>query len=102
MPPYAHINIDLSLRAGYPPINTLGFPGIHGPTVTGIQGMGVSIPRAAAVADATEGLVMLLHIPNGRILTKDTLSIIFAKGILETTLFTGNTVKLDGTVPNEH
>ena len=102
MPPYAHISIDLSLRAGYPPINILGFPGIHGPTVTGIQGMGVSIPRAAAVADATEGLAIQLHIPNGRTFKRDILSIIFANGILETTPFTGNTVKSDGTVPNEH
>ena len=34
---------------------TVGTPGAHGATVSGTQGMGVSTPKAAAVAAATVG-----------------------------------------------
>jgi hypothetical protein len=33
-------------------------PGLHGAAITGIQGIGVSTPIAAAVAEATVGLAI--------------------------------------------
>ena len=53
----------LLLRAGFPHAITVGEPGAHGAAQAGIQGIGVSTPRAAAVAAATVGLAGLLHIP---------------------------------------
>lgn len=44
-------------------------PGVHGVVVTGMQGIGVSTPKAAAVALATVGLDGVVHIPKGGILT---------------------------------
>ena len=43
------------VNAGMPPISTVGDPGFQG-VVTGIHGIGVSAPSAAAVAAATIGL----------------------------------------------
>jgi hypothetical protein len=51
------------------PMSTVGDPGVQGAAVTGIQGIGVRTPRAAAVAEATVGFAMELHMPNGMIFT---------------------------------
>lgn len=65
--------------------------------------MGVSTPKAAAVAAATVGLAILLHIANGRIFTIGLLSVIVAAGILEhMTFLSGNTIKGVGAAPNGH
>jgi hypothetical protein len=66
-----------------------------------MQGMGVSVPIAAAVADATAGLARDWHIPKGMTLTIGTLSIIVASGVFETVLATGSTFSTDGAIPNE-
>lgn len=44
---------------------TVGAPGAHGAAVTGMHGIGVSTPIAAAVTNATVGLARLVHMPNG-------------------------------------
>ena len=62
-------------------IMTVGAPGAHGATVTGTHGIGVSTPKAAAVAAATIGFEGELHIPNGGMLTMGLLSIMFAAGV---------------------
>lgn len=67
IPPQAHINFELLLRAGRLPINTVGDPVIQGGIVTGMQGMGVNTPIAAAVAATTEGFDGEVHAPKGRI-----------------------------------
>jgi len=59
-------------------IITVGEPGAHGATVTGIQGIGVNTPNAAAVALATTGLAIDVHILKGKILTIGLLSSILA------------------------
>lgn len=64
-PAQAHMHCDVLVSAGFPPINTVGDPGVQGAKVTGTQGMGVSTPLAAAVADATVGLAMEVHMPKG-------------------------------------
>lgn len=53
MPPHAQLAMHELFSAGMPPIITVGEPGFHGPAGTGMQGIGVSTPRAAAVAAAT-------------------------------------------------
>jgi hypothetical protein len=73
-----HISFDELLRAGMLPINTVGEPGTHGAVVAGTQGIGVIAPRAAAVAAATIGLLIELHIPNGVMFAIGLLSMIVA------------------------
>ena len=78
-------------------------PGVHGAVVTGMHGMGVRTPSAAAVAEATVGFAIDEHIPKGRILTMGTLSIIFAAGIkLVMVLLVGKTTSELGAKPKLH
>ena len=85
------------------PIRTVDEPGAQGAAVAGIQGIGVSTPRAAAVAAATIGLAGDLHMPKGRTLTICLWSMIVAAGLLEViTLLVGKIVSDDGATPIEH
>ncbi len=77
-PPQVHIHFAELLRAGKLLINTVGAPTTQGATVTGIQGIGVNTPNAAAVAAATIGLAIELHMPNGGILAIGAKSMIVA------------------------
>jgi hypothetical protein len=70
VPAKAHIHLLLLFNAGKLAIITVAEPGVQGPGVTGVQGIGVSTPKAAAVAAATAGLAGDLHIPNGGMFTK--------------------------------
>ncbi len=102
IPPQLHMSLQESERAGFPPIRTVGEPGIQGAEVTGIHGIGVSTPRAAAVAEATCGLDKVVHIPNGMIFTIGLLSIIVAQGFEQPiALFSGRTPSCDGAIPKE-
>lgn len=77
-------------------------PGVQGATVTGMQGIGVSTPKAAAVAAATIGLEGELHMANGGIFTMGILSMMLAAGILLViTRFNGNTINEPGAAPKE-
>src|SRR3954451_7416881 len=80
-PAQVHMHLQLLSSVGILPSITVGAPGIHGATVSGIQGMGVSTPMAAAVAEATTGLARLMHIPNGMMFSIGTKSMIFAAGM---------------------
>jgi len=96
-------NIELLLITGMFPSKTVGFAGVQGVTVFGIQGTGVKTPIAAEVAEITAGFAGDWHIPKGRILTMGMLSIIFAPGIFSIiTLFFGNTIILLGAIPKLH
>ena len=55
-PPQRHISLQFWSSAGIWSSSTVGTPGAHGVGVLGTQGMGVSTPSAAAVAEATVGL----------------------------------------------
>lgn len=101
-PPYTHISVESEVNAGFPPIRTVGLPGAQGAIVAGIQGMGVRTPMAAAVAAATIGFAILLHMPNGMILTSGTLSIMDASAVLLITLAAGSTFIGVGAAPKEH
>jgi len=54
-PPQTQVNFDVALREGVLAISTVGEPGIQGAGVTGTHGIGVNVPKAAAVAAATCG-----------------------------------------------
>lgn len=102
-PPHMHINFELSLTLGIFLTNTNGFPGVHGVVVLGTQGIGVSTPIAADVADATVGLARDMHTPKGGILTIGLLSIMFAMGTFEAIIIlSGNTFKVLGAAPKGH
>jgi len=94
-----HINLQLSVIAGRPAINTSGFPGTQGDVVHGIHGIGVNTPKAALVAAITCGLDTELHMPNEAIFTMGIISIIFAIGLFDKFGRSGNTVKGEGVVP---
>ncbi len=101
-PAQLHMHVLELLRAGFPPTMTVGLPGAHGAAVTGMHGMGVRTPNAAAVAAATVGLAMLIQTPKVGILTMGLLSMIVAAGILHPIVFAvGNTIKEAGAAPKE-
>jgi len=54
-PPHAHMQIDVLSRAGMLPNITVNAPGVHGAGITGMHGIGVSTPSAAAVAQQQPG-----------------------------------------------
>src|SRR5579871_6524261 len=80
-PPQMHCSVEILSRVGWLPSSTVGAPATQGAGVFGMHGMGVSTPSAAAVADATVGLAIDMHAPNGMMFTSGTWSIIFASGI---------------------
>ena len=101
-PPQLHMHLEVLFNAGILPINTVGLPGAQGAAVTGTQGMGVSTPSAAAVADATVGLAMELHMPNGMMLTIGLLSMMLAAGLVAIVRLAGKTISVPGARPKLH
>ncbi len=99
MPPHWHMHDDVLVRAGKAPIRTCMAPGTHGANVTGIQGIGVSTPSAAAVAEVTVGFDIDIHMPNGNIFASGIWSIIVAAGVVLITRLAGVTIKLPGAEP---
>jgi len=58
---------------------------------------GVNTPNAAAVALATAGFAILVHMPKGRMFTMGTLSMMFAAGMFPAMVrLTGRTMSVDG------
>jgi hypothetical protein len=102
IPPQVHISLELLLRAGIPPTRTVGEPGTHGASVTGMHGMGVKTPIAAAVAAATVGFEGEVHIPKGMMFTNGLLSMILAIGMVVLTLLRGRTMRELGAKPKLH
>jgi hypothetical protein len=70
--------------------------------VTGTHGIGVITPSFAAVAAATVGLAIELHMPNGKMFTIGLLSIMLAMGMAVITRLAGSTINELGATPNEH
>lgn len=103
VPPKLHWHLELSVNAGAEPTIVLLAPGAQGAAVIGVHGMGVRTPIAAAVAEATAGLAMLVHMAKGKMFTNGLLSMILAAGGPDAkTLFTGSTTRELGAAPNEH
>jgi hypothetical protein len=98
-----HISLHVLSTDGMLPSKTVGAPGDHGAAVAGMQGMGVSTPKAAEVAAATVGFAKLRHIPKGNMFTMGLLSMMFAAGwLLDMTRFIGSTTNALGAKPCEH
>mgnify|MGYP003639117751 CR=1 FL=1 len=82
---------------------TVGVPGTHGMVNAGMQGAGVGVPSAAAVAAITTGLVEALHMPKVGTFTNGLLSMIVPHGRLQAvTRFSGSTLKAVGVMPKLH
>ena len=99
-PVHMQLHLESSVSAFCPAISAPDAPGDQGATTTGIHGMGVSTPMAAAVAAATCGFACVLHIPNGGMFTMGRLSITVAAGTSPPLArFTGKTVSTPGARP---
>ena len=103
LPPQLHIHFELLLRAGLLPIITVAEPGDQGAAITGMQGMGVNAPIAAAVAAATVGLAIERHMPKGGMLTIGIWSMMAAAGMPSLKVrLSGGTTSVLGARPCEH
>ena len=98
-PAQLHMHLESEVRAGLPLMVTVGEPGAHGALVAGTQGWGVRTPKAAAVADATCGLAMEVHIPNVGILDIGAKSIIVAAGVVAVTVGADVALSVAGAAP---
>jgi hypothetical protein len=102
-PSQVHMHLDVSFNTGKTPRVTVGEPGTQGVAVAGMHGIGVRTPRAAAVAEATVGLAIDEHMPNGMMFFIGTWSMIVATGMaLDVVLFSGVTTNVDGANPKVH
>ena len=101
-PPHAHMHLALLMSAGM--FITFTCPGgAQGAVITGTHGIGVSVPKAAAVADATVGLAKDWHIPKGMIFDMGAMSIILAMSIFPHFGRNGTlTISDDGAIPKLH
>jgi hypothetical protein len=97
------MHLLLLFKAGKFAIITVAEPGVQGAGITGVQGIGVNTPNAAAVAAATAGLAGDLHIAKGGMFTKGLLSIILAAGLFSAmVLLAGKTTNVLGATPIVH
>jgi hypothetical protein len=101
-PAQLHMHLLVLLRAGMPRTMAVGEPGAQGADVTGMQGIGVRTPSAAAVAEATVGFASDVHIPKGGMLAIGLLSMMFAAGLFSAVTVGSMTIKLDGATPKLH
>ena len=102
MPAQMQLQLQVLLSDGILAISTSLVPGVQGAGVTGMQGIGVKTPSAAAVAAITAGLEGELHIPNGRIFNNGMWSMMVAAGmLLVKTRLVGNTTSELGAAPKE-
>ena len=98
-PPYAHWHVDVFVSAGRPITCTIGEPGCHGAGITGVHGIGVRTPSAAAVALATAGLARLVQRENGPTFTNGTMSMTVATGAEHAVVPVGTTFRTPGAAP---
>jgi hypothetical protein len=101
-PPHMHMQVESWVRAGSPEIMAHVDPGTHGLVVAGTHGIGVSTPRAAAVADATSGLASDEHIPKVGMFTIGAKSVMVATGIEAAITMWGSGLKVAGATPKLH
>ena len=101
-PPQAHMHFALLMSAGI--FITFTCPGgAQGAVITGTQGIGVSVPQAAAVAAATVGFASDWHMPKGMMFDIGTMSMMFAISIFPHLGRRGTvTISDDGAIPKLH
>ena len=99
-PSQSQMHIEPVHSAGNPSIRTVGAPGNQGEVVTGTHGIGVSTPKAAAVAAATSGLAMLVHRTKEGMFSSGMKSMMVAAGnVSSNTGNSGGTIIGIGAVP---
>src|SRR5438477_2096652 len=98
-PPQLHMQVDVLLSAGMLASMVVAEPGVQGDVVTGIQGIGVRTPRAAAVAEATVGLAMDIHMPKVGMFVMGMKSMILAAGAPQLVRLVGRTIRDEGATP---
>src|SRR4249920_2137851 len=98
-PPQLHISFDELFSVGMFAMSTVGAPTTQGAVVMGTHGIGVSTPSAAAVAAATIGFAIELHMPNGGMLTIGWWSMMLAAGVVVVTRLAGRTTSELGAAP---
>jgi len=101
-PPQLHMQVEVLFSAGMLPIMQVAEPGVQGDVVTGMQGMGVSTPRAAAVAEATVGLAMDIHMPKVGMFVMGMKSMMLAAGAPQFVRLVGRTIRDEGAMPKVH
>src|SRR4051812_48842363 len=69
LPVHWQLHEESSVNALLPDTSTTEDPGDQAAVTTGMHGIGVSTPWAAAVAVATWGLACVLHMPNAAMFT---------------------------------
>lgn len=77
--------------AGFPRMSVHVLGGDHGAGICGVHGCGVRTPSAAAVAAATAGFAIDVHIPNGMTFANGLLSMILARGVFSVTFGSATT-----------
>lgn len=98
-PPQVQIHLHVVSSVGMNPVVTEVLPVIQGATVMGMQGIGVSTPKAAAVAAATVGLAILIHVPKVGILTSGAKFMMVPTVSIDDTIAVGVTVRGAGAAP---
>lgn len=102
LPPQEHIHLALLISAGIFMTFTCP-PGLQGAVITGMQGIGVSTPIAADVAEATCGFANDWHMPNGMMFTIGAKSVMLAISILPHLGRNGTiTFSVEGAMPKLH
>ena len=102
-PPHVQTHMLWLVRAGMLSTSIIGLPGCQGAVRAGMQGMGVSTPMAALVAEATVGLLSVLHMPKGMTFTMGLKSMMFAAVISPScTMRPGSTTNAEGARPKVH
>jgi len=103
IPVHAQLHVELTVSAFFSRIITTVDPWDHGAVTTGMQGIGVRTPCAAAVALATCGFACVVHIPNGAMFTDGWKSVTVAIGFSSPSVRSvGSTESDDGDVPWLH
>lgn len=95
------MQVHVLFNAGMPPIMQEVEPGTHG-AVTGMHGIGVKTPSAAAVAAATVGLAIDMQTPKVMMFVMGMASMMVAAGAVAMVLLVGNTTRAEGATPNVH
>src|SRR6266545_2349366 len=93
-PPQRQRTVESGHRPDSPSTMRCALGAVHGSSVAGTHGCGTRTPMAAAVAEATCGLLGQMQLPNGWMLAKGTKSRTVAMGI------TPPTWRIEVDVPN--
>lgn len=102
MPPQMQVRQAVSFSAGNIAVGTVGAPVTQGAGVFGTQGIGVSAPMAADVAEAVAGKAREEHTPKGGMFIKGLWSMMLPASMYPDFTIFGVAMKLEGAAPMVH